>query len=109
LEPSSINDEMSLFIQDWVTLFILFHSNNAGFDHFMIEIISFTGTLTNTGEEGKTTMPLGDVVDQFHDDNCLADAGTTECADLTALGEGTDQINDLDAGFKNLGLGVLID
>jgi hypothetical protein len=31
---------------------------------------------------------LGDVVDELHDDDGLADAGAAEGADLAALGEG---------------------
>ena len=54
-------------------------------------------------------MPFGNVVDQLHDDDGLADACPSESTDLTPLGEGTDQINDLDSGLQNLGLGVLID
>ena len=47
-------------------------------------------------------MELGDVVDQFHDDDRLAHAGAAERADLAAFQEGTDQVDDLDAGGKNL-------
>jgi hypothetical protein len=45
---------------------------------------------------------LGDVVDQLHHVHGLADAGTAEQAHLAALGEGADQVDDLDAGFQQL-------
>ena len=47
-------------------------------------------------------MVLGDVVDQFHDDDGLAHAGAAEEADLAALQERLDQIDDLDAGLEHL-------
>src|SRR5262249_53880783 len=51
----------------------------------------------------------GDVVDQFLNNDRLADACTTKCANLAAPREGTDQINYLDARFKDLCLCILID
>ena len=50
----------------------------------------------------------GDIADQLHDDDGLADAGTPEQADLAALGEGGHQVDDLDAGFQHLGVGRLL-
>ena len=54
-------------------------------------------------------MLLSDIVDQFHDDDGLADARTAEQADFAAFQEGLDEVNDLDAGFEHLGgRGLLI-
>ena len=53
-------------------------------------------------------MLLGDVVDQLHNDNRLADARATEQADFTALGKRRDQVDDLDAGFEDLSCRLLI-
>ena len=53
-------------------------------------------------------MQLGDVVDQFHDDDGLADTGAAERADFSALQKGTDQVNDLDAGGEHLRGGRLV-
>src|SRR5690606_21624401 len=51
---------------------------------------------------------LGDVVDEFHHVDGLADAGAAEQADLAALGERAHQVDDLDAGLKQLvGRGLL--
>ena len=44
----------------------------------------------------------GDVIDQFLDQDGLADTGAAEQADLAALGVGADQVNDLDAGLEDL-------
>ena len=92
-----------------MTLLVLLDGNNTGLDHFAVEIVTLTGTLTDSCEERVAAVALGDVVDELHDDDGLADASATESAHLAALGEGTDQIDDLDAGLQNLGLGILID
>ncbi len=49
-----------------------------------------------------------DVVDQLHDDDGLAHAGAAEQADLAALQERLDQVDDLDAGLEHLHLGRLL-
>ena len=49
-----------------------------------------------------------DVVDQFHDQDRLADAGAAEEADLAALGIRADQVDDLDPRLKDLRCGQLI-
>ena len=51
-------------------------------------------------------MSLGDVVDELLNHDRLADAGAAEQADLPALDERRDEIDDLDAGLENLGLGL---
>jgi hypothetical protein len=52
---------------------------------------------------------LGDVVDQFHDENRLAHAGAAEQADLAALGVGGQQVDHLDAGDEDFGFRRLFD
>jgi hypothetical protein len=54
-------------------------------------------------------MELGDVVDQFHDYDCLAHAGAAERPDFSTLEEWTDQINYLNTGAKHLRRGGLVD
>ena len=57
---------------------------------------TLTGALANAGKHRVTVVLGGDVIDQFLDQNGLADTGAAEQADLTALGVGADQIHDLD-------------
>ena len=83
--------------------------DDARLAHFVVEIVALAGALADAGEHGVTAVPLGDVVDQFHDDDGLADARTTERTDLAALGEGADEVDDLDAGFEHVRLRVLLD
>mmetsp|Transcript_2542 Transcript_2542/g.6973 ORF Transcript_2542/g.6973 Transcript_2542/m.6973 type:complete len:483 (-) Transcript_2542:25-1473(-) len=82
--------------------------DHARLDHLVVEIVTLTGTLTNTGEHGVTTVGLGDVVDQLHDQHSLADTGTTEETNLATLGIRRKEVNNLDAGHKNLSLGGLL-
>ena len=53
-------------------------------------------------------MRLGDVVDEFHDQHGLADAGAAEQADLAAAGVRGEQVDDLDAGDEDLRFGGLL-
>ena len=53
-------------------------------------------------------MFFGDVVDQLHDCHRFAHTGTAKQSDLAAFGDRHDQIDDLDAGFKNLDAGRLV-
>jgi hypothetical protein len=36
--------------------------NDGGLLHFLVQIVTLTGTLTDTSEDGETTVGLGDVV-----------------------------------------------
>ena len=47
-------------------------------------------------------MRLSDVVNKLHNDNGLAHSSTAEKSDLATLKERRNQINDLNAGLKNL-------
>mmetsp|Transcript_40263 Transcript_40263/g.101350 ORF Transcript_40263/g.101350 Transcript_40263/m.101350 type:complete len:369 (+) Transcript_40263:880-1986(+) len=71
-------------------------------DHLVIEIVTLTGALTDAGEHGETTVALGNVGNQLHDEHSLADTGTTEQTDLATLGVGGEQIDHLDTGGQNL-------
>ena len=82
--------------------------DDAGLLHFQPEIVALTGTLAHAGEHGESTVLQGDVVDELHDDDGLAHAGAAEQADLAALQEGLDEIDDLDAGLEHFHLGGLL-
>ena len=55
-----------------------------------------------------TAVLLGDVVDQFHDENGLADTGAAEQTDLSAPGVRGEEVDNLDPGGKRLDLGGLV-
>ena len=52
-------------------------------------------------------MLLGDVVDQLHDQDGLADAGAAEQPDLPALHEGLEEVDHFETGLEHLDLGAL--
>ena len=54
-------------------------------------------------------MALGNIVNQLHNQNRLADAGAAEQADFAAFCIRLEQIDNLNAGGQNLGLGRLVD
>ena len=70
--------------------------------HLVVEVVALARALADAGEHRHAAVELGDVVDQLHDDDRLADAGAAERADLAALQERADQIDDLDAGRQHL-------
>ena len=73
-----------------------------GLDHLMIEVVALAGALADAGEDGIAAMRLRDIVDQFHDQNGLADTGAPEQADLAAFRIGREQVDDLDPGDEDL-------
>ena len=74
--------------------------------HFADQVVAFTGTLANAGEHGHAAVVLRHALDHFLDQHRLADACAAEQADLAALHVRSQQVDDLDAGFEHLGLGL---
>jgi len=46
--------------------------------HLMVQIVTLTSTLSDTSEDGITTVGLGDVVDELLNEDSLADTSTSE-------------------------------
>ena len=76
-----------------------------GFLHFEPEVGAFAGPLADAGEHRVTAVRAGDAGDQLGEDDRLAEAGTAEQAGLAAADERREQVDDLDAGLEQLGLG----
>ena len=88
----------------------LLNVDHARFLHFQPEVVAFSRALTHTGEDGKAAVLQRDVVDELHDDDGLADTRAAEQANLAALQERLDEIDDLDAGLEHFHLrGLLIE
>ena len=81
---------------------LLIDLDDATLNHLVVEIVTLAGTLADTGEDGVTTVVHGNVVNELHDNDGLADTGTTEETNLTTLGVGGEEIDDLDTGDENL-------
>ena len=82
--------------------------DDAGLGHFDPEVVALAGALADAGKDRVAAVVLGDVVDELHDDDGLAHAGAAEEADLAALQEGLDEVDDLDAGLEHLLVGGLL-
>jgi hypothetical protein len=76
--------------------------DDARLGHLVEQVVALTGALADACEHGVATVLLGDVADQLLDDDGLAHAGAAEEADLAALGERADEVDDLDAGLEHL-------
>ena len=82
--------------------------DHARLAHFIPQVITLATALAHTGKYRVAMVELGDVVDQFLDDDCLAHASTTKDRRLTAFGERCDQVDHLDAGLEDLRRGGLL-
>uniref|UniRef100_A0A182XR80 Prokaryotic-type class I peptide chain release factors domain-containing protein n=1 Tax=Anopheles quadriannulatus TaxID=34691 RepID=A0A182XR80_ANOQN len=78
-------------------------------NHLVVQIVTLAGALADAGKHGVATVRLGDVVNQLHDEYGLADAGTTEQADLAALRVRGQQVHHLDARHQDLLLDAHLD
>src|SRR5690606_2947523 len=82
---------------------------DAGLDEFVIEVVALAGALADTGEHRIAAMRLRNVVDEFLNQNRLADTGAAEQADLAAARIGGQQVEHLDAGDQDLRFRGLLD
>jgi len=76
--------------------------DDTSLNHLVVEIVTLTSTLSDSGEDRVTSVSLGDVVDQLHDKHSLSDSSTTEETDLSSLGVRGEEIDDLDSSHENL-------
>src|SRR5579862_3469943 len=77
--------------------------DDARLGHLEEEIRALARALAHAGEDRHAAVLLRDVVDQLGDEHRLADAGAAEQADLAALDERGDEIDDLDARLEDRG------
>jgi hypothetical protein len=72
------------------------------------EVVALARSFADAAEHRHAAVLQGDIVNQLHDDDGLADAGATEQSDLAALQIRLEQVDDLDAGLEHLQLGRLL-
>ncbi len=84
------------------------NSDDTGGNHFVVKIVTFSGSFTDTGEDGVTTMSLGDVVDEFLNEDSLTDTSTTEKTNLTTSSVGGQKIDDLNTSDQDISTRTLI-
>ena len=83
--------------------------DDTGLSHLVVQVVTLSSSLTDTGEDGVTTVSLGDVVDKLLDQDGFTDTGTTEKSNLSSTSVGGEEVDDLDTGLEDLGLGGLLD
>ena len=81
---------------------------DAAFLHFVVEIVALPGPLSHPGEHRVAAVLDRDIADELHHAHGLADPRAPEEPDLAALGEGTDEVDNLDAGLQQLHRGRLV-
>jgi peptide chain release factor 1 len=74
----------------------------------MVQIVTLTSTLSDTSEDGITTVGLGDVVDELLNEDSLADTSTSEQTNFSSTSVWGEEIDDLDTGHENLSSGRLL-
>merc|ERR1719249_151905 len=81
---------------------LVLEGDDTTLNHLVVQIVALPGPLTDTGKHRETTVSLSNVVDQLHDKDSLADSGTAEETNLASLAVGGEQVDNLDAGDKDL-------
>ncbi len=76
-----------------------------GLLHFEPEVGSFAGPLADAGEHRVAAVCGGDPGDQLGENDRLAQTGTAEQTGLATADERRQQVDHLDAGLEELGLG----
>merc|ERR1719384_1977694 len=81
---------------------LVLQADDASLNHLVVEIVTLTGPLSHTSKHRVTTVGLGDVVDQFHDQHSLAHTGSAKQTNLASLGIGSQQVHHLDTSDQDL-------
>ena len=79
--------------------------DDARLAHLEVQVGALAGALAHAGEDGGAAVLLGEVVDELLDEHRLADAGAAEQTGLAAADIGLEEVDRLDAGLEDLGLG----
>ena len=74
----------------------------AGFFHLGPEVISLTGTLSDSGKDRVSAMLCGNVADQFLDQHGLAHAGAAEETNLAAFCVRRQKVDDFNSCLQDL-------
>ena len=75
--------------------------NNTWFFHFPVKVVPLTSTFPNTSKHWNTTVFLGNVVNQFLDQDGFTNSGTTEKSNLTTFKVRGKKVDNLNPCFKD--------
>lgn len=82
--------------------------DNSRGNHFVVKVISFSGSFTDTGEYRVTSMSLCNVVNKFLNKHGFSDTGSSEESNLSSSSVRGEEINDFDTGDQEFGSGTLV-
>mmetsp|Transcript_2792 Transcript_2792/g.10054 ORF Transcript_2792/g.10054 Transcript_2792/m.10054 type:complete len:308 (+) Transcript_2792:263-1186(+) len=82
--------------------------NHTGLNHLMIKIVALTRPFSDPGKHRETTVRLGDVVDELHNQHSLTNTSSTKKADLASLLVGSKKVYHFDSSHQDLLLCALI-
>ena len=77
------NCPMTVLRASHLRSFVL-EGDDTALNHLVVEIVTLAGALADAGEDGVTSVSLGHIVDQLHDQDSLAHAGAAKQADLAS-------------------------
>src|SRR5690606_32692639 len=81
---------------------------HAGFFHFVVQVVTFTSTLTNTGKHRVSTVEFCNVINKLGNKDGLTNTSTSEETSFTTLYNRGDEVNRLNTSFKNLCFAALL-
>mmetsp|Transcript_5578 Transcript_5578/g.21866 ORF Transcript_5578/g.21866 Transcript_5578/m.21866 type:complete len:227 (+) Transcript_5578:1935-2615(+) len=82
--------------------------DNSSFNHFVIQIVPFSGSFANARKHGKSAMPLRDIIDQLHDENGFAHSSTTKKSNFPSFLIWSKKIDHLDSSYKHFHFCALV-
>ena len=94
--------------EDESDLGVTLEVDDTGLNHFVVQVVTLTGTLADTSEDRETTVGFGDVVNQLLNEHSLADTSTTKETNLSTTSVGSEKIDDLDTSNQDLGRSRLV-
>jgi peptide chain release factor 1 len=82
--------------------------NDGSLLHLVVQIVTLTGTLTDTSKDRETTVGLGDVVNQLLNEDSLSNTSTSKETNLSTTSVRSQQVDNLDTGNEDLSGGGLL-
>src|SRR5690606_30674842 len=76
-------------------------ADNSRFDHLAQQVVSFAGTLANTGKNRKSFVSFCNVVDQFLNQYSFTHTGSTKQTNFTSFGVRLNKVDYFNSGVKN--------
>merc|ERR1719320_996230 len=81
---------------------LVLEADDTALYHLVVQIIALPCPLAHTSKHGVPTMSLGHVVNQLHDEDSLADPGTTKQTNFSSFSIRSQQVDHLDASDEDL-------